>query len=150
MNRTKNRAQALLESLSEVRSQTTRLARRIEYLESKCTNVTARYTLRTGSGGGDTTDVWCQLSDERERLAAQLQKLLALYRQVEQWIDLLPNPGWRMVLRYRYLDGLTLPQTAEAVRQAMGKRSCSDSQIYRLHKEALEAANRLWPMEQNA
>ena len=87
-----------------------------------------------------------QLCDETERLGVQILRLLAVERQVEAWIDLLPKDGWRMVMRYRHLDGLGYPEILERMNHDT-KRTYSDTTIFRLHREALEAAARFWPLD---
>lgn len=147
MEQRMERVQSLLASLAEARSQTARLERRIEYLKAKCTAVTQHYGVRRGSGGGrGVSELWNLLQDETARLTEQVERLLSLQRQVEAWIDLLPKDLWRMALRYRYLDGMGYPEAAEEMERTTGK-SCSETKIYRLHREALRAAAALWPLE---
>ena len=143
------RVQALLASLAEARSETVRLEGRIQRLRDKSTAVTPRYGARHGGGGGagrGVTELWDLLQDETARLTQQVARLLALQRQVEAWIDLLPKDQWRMVLRWRYLEGMGYPQVAETLEKTTG-RSCSETTVYRLHREALQAAAALWPLE---
>lgn len=142
------RVQALLASLAEARSETVRLERRIRRLRDKSTAVTPRYGARHGGGGGGgrgVTELWDLLQDETARLTQQVARLFALQRQVETWIDLLPKDQWRMVLRWRYLEGMGYPQVAETLEKTTG-RSCSETTVYRLHREALQAAAALWPL----
>lgn len=139
-------AKQVLQAVAETKSQIARLSQRIEFLEIKCTNITARY------GGKSSTaltcnELWSILSDERVRLAEQLRLVLAMERQVSEWIDLLPRESWRMVLRLRYLDGLSFQEVTEAMSQA-AKRPYSAAQIYRFHHQALEAADCLWPLKE--
>lgn len=138
-------AREILQAVSEVKNQAVRLSQRIELLENKCTNITARYGGQAG-GVQEHNELWNILSDERARLTEQLRLVMAMERQVSEWIDLLPREAWRMVLRLRYLDGLSFQEvTAEMSRAA--RRPYSMSQIYRFHRLALEAADRLWPRE---
>ena len=141
------RVQALLASLAEARSETVRLEGRIQRLRDKSTAVTPRYGARHGGGGGGrgVTELWDLLQDETARLTRQVARLFALQRQVETWIDLLPKDQWRMVLRWRYLEGMGYPQVAETLEKTTG-RSCSETTVYRLHREALQAAAALWPL----
>ena len=135
----------VLESVEETRSQVARLRRSVRFLEAKCTSGTSRYGIR---GAGDTAGpeaMWTRLCDQREKLNQQEKKLADLERLLSRWIDQLPRPRWRMVLRCRYLDGLALQEVAEELTRATG-REFSMHQVYRLHREALGAAEALWPI----
>ena len=147
MDEKRQRVEALLGSLAEARAETERLERRIEALRGKCCRITPSYVRRAGAAQTrGKAEVWDLLMEEQERLAEQLQKLLTVQRQVEAWINLLPKDRWRMVLRYRYLEGMSFVHIGETLERATG-RPCSDTQLYRLHREALQAAAELWPME---
>lgn len=141
MERQPKRAKEALTAVAEMKSQITRLTRRIQVLEAKCTNITTHY------GGKSSTlshnELWDILSDERVRLGEQLRRVMAVERQISEWIDLLPRERWRMVLRLRYLDGMSVPEVAEEMSRAF-RRPYSHTQIYRFQKDALEAAERLW------
>lgn len=145
----KRRVQALLDSLAEGRSQVERLQERISRLKALSTAVTPVYGREGGQRGRPSrgkSEVVDQLCDETERLGVQILRLLAVERQVEAWIDLLPKDGWRMVMRYRHLDGLGYPEILERMNHDT-KRTYSDTTIFRLHREALEAAARFWPLD---
>ena len=135
-----------LRAAEEVRSQCARLTRRLDYLQVKSTAMTSRLSGLPGSGGYQRSDLWEQLADTRSDLTKQLQNALALERELSQWIDLLPRVGWRMVLRYRYLDAMSCPEICDEM-EKITRRPCSRSQLYRLQKGALEAAARLWPLK---
>lgn len=138
------RARHALEAVEEGRSQVARMRRTVSYLETKCTGRTSRYTPVGGSSMG-RDELLVELIDKKTALQAQEKKLQQLEEQMEAWIDLLPKPRWRMVLRYHYLEGMDLPDVAQALTTATG-RSFSMSQIYRLHREALASAEALWPL----
>jgi len=132
----------LLESVEESRSQVSRLRRGVRHLEEKCTGRTAHYGVRDGAGGDGREELMIQLCDRRTELARKERELAELEQWMEEWIDRVPKPRWRMVLRCRYLDGMDLPDIAEELSEATG-RSFSMSQIYRLHRQALESADSL-------
>lgn len=135
-----------LESVEEARSQAARLRRSVAYLQEKCIASTGRYGIRTSSGGGQgPEDLWIQLTEEKERLQMQERQVRQQEKLLEDWIERLPKPRWRMVLRYHYLDGMALSEVAEELTQATG-REFSIYQIYRLHRQALSAAERMWPL----
>ena len=97
----KRRVQALLDSLTEGRSQVERLQERISRLKALSTAVTPVYGREGGQRGRPSrgkSEVVDQLCDETERLGVQILRLLAVERQVEAWIDL---PRYRAeVLRF--------------------------------------------------
>lgn len=138
-------ARDILKAVAEAKSQAVRLSQRIELLESKCTNITARYGGQAAALQGHN-ELWTILSDERARLAEQLRLVMAMEQQISDWIDLLPREPWRMVLRLRYLDRLSFQEVIDAMSKA-ARRPYSASQIYRFHHQALEAADALWPMK---
>ena len=66
----------------------------------------------------------------REKLVEKNTQLLA----IEQAIEALADPGERLVMRYRYIDGYGW----QKVCMAMLARGYSERQVYRLHGWALE------------
>ena len=133
----------LLTSVEEARSQAARSARNVQYLQSKCTSATPHYGHRSGGGDKDHAGLWDRLSEARIRLEQDRQQLARLEQQVSRQIDQLPKPRWRMVLRCRYLDGMTPAETAIELSRATG-REFSIHQIYRLHYQALAYAGQTW------
>lgn len=149
MEAKQERVRAFLASLTEARSQVARIERRIRALRDKSTAVTPVYGKvgsRTNRGSRGRSELWNLLCDEEARLTAQMKQLLAVEHQAEAWIDLLPKDGWRMVLRYRYLDGMGYPQIVDKMSRD-SKREYSETTIFRLHREALQAAAALWPLD---
>lgn len=51
-----------------------------------------------------------------------------------------------MVLRYRYLDGMGYSRIVDEMSRD-SKREYSETTIFRLHREALQAAAALWPLD---
>ena len=135
-----------LAAVEESRSQCARLTRRLDYLQVKSTAATRHLSAAPVFGSSDRGELWDQLADTRTRLTEQLQKALSLEQDVSEWIDLLPRAGWRMVLRYRYLDSMSCVEIMDEM-ETITKRPCSRSQLYRLQKGALEAAAHLWPLK---
>ena len=145
MNKTKSQVQRTLESVSELRGQVQRIRAKILELEGRCAYQTGSYGVRLRGSGLTTEEVWALLSDERERLSIQLEKLLQLERLIELRIDSLPRSTWRLVLRYRYLDNLSFGQIRE--RLLLDTNRCySNVQIYRIHRAALEALEAQWDL----
>ena len=136
-------ARRLLENIEEQRSQVARLRRSVLSLEEKCTAATSRYGRKIASESVTQEELWTKLCDRRDSLKRQETNLQETERLLLQWIDQLPRPRWRMVLRCRYLDGMSMQEIADELSQATG-RSFSVYQIYRLHSAALKAAEELW------
>ena len=140
------RSRETLEAVEEIRSEVARMRRGVERLQSRCTGATRSYGFRTGGANvRGPEEMMSQLCDRRSELEAQERQLKEQEARISGWIDLLPRPRWRMVLRCRYLDGMELPEVAQELSKATG-REFSMSQIYRLHRDALLAADRLWPL----
>jgi len=136
-------ARKLLENVEEQRSQVARLQRSVRLLEEKCTAMTSRYGPKIGADGMTREELVVKLCDRRELLKRQQANLAETERLITQWIDQLPRPRWRMVLRCRYLDGMSMQEIADELTRCAG-RSFSVYQVYRLHSAALNAAKELW------
>jgi len=139
-------ARQALEAVEEARSQVGRLRRSVKALRSKCGSPRISNLGASLSGRSDPhQQSWDVLADQSTQLERKERQLAQMEQQLENWIDQLPKPRWRMVLRSHYLDGLDLPDVARELSQSTG-REFSMSQIYRFHRQALEAADKLWPM----
>lgn len=145
MERKYLRSRSALESVEEGRIQLARLRREVRYLEGRCTAATASYDPKTGSGTQGPADSWAVLADRRKELEDLEAAQSAREQQVCGWIELLPKARWRMLLRARYLDGMDLRDVADTLEQATG-RDITMHQVYRLHRQALDAAEEIWPM----
>ena len=66
-----------------------------------------------------------------KKIADELEKLSDLKKQIREVIEAVPDTGVRMVLKYRYIHGLTWEQS--------GMELCADSRtIRRWHGKALD------------
>lgn len=126
-----------LNSYWELRKEHRRLERKIEELESQCQSVTAKYSALPGGGGGNGNSAWDALVEARERAGAALTKTLYREADIEQFINSLPEPRYRVLLKYRYLELLNWEPIAK-------KMNYSERQLRRLHGRALQAARKLW------
>lgn len=93
------------------------------------------HTPRSSSNQGRTMDavVASHVALEElylEKLTQKNQQLLA----IELAIEALPDPGERLVMRYRYIDGHGWRRVCEL----MQSKGYSERQVYRLHGWALE------------
>ena len=139
------KARQALEGIEEARSQVGRLRRSVKTLQSKCTGTVSRPGHSIGSHHSAHPEMWDALADQKTLLEKKEQQLQALEQKMDHWIDLLPRPRWRMVLRCHYLDGLDLSEVAQELTRSTG-REFSAHQVYRFHRMALEAADKLWPL----
>lgn len=139
------RSRRALESLEARRLEVGRLRRNLKAQESRCTRTTAKYGSVGGRGTGERAAAWDELADRRMALEEQEKQLQTMEKQLDGWIGLLPKPRWQAVLRSRYIDGLNFSEVLEELEKGTG-RPFSQAQIYNLHRQALLAAERLWPM----
>lgn len=139
------RARKVLEELEETRLQVGRLRYTVKLLQNKCSCGVTNYDMRINKFFPGHQESWDILSDQKTLLQQKEQQLARLEQQLESWIDLLPKPRWRMVLRYHYLDGMNLADVAQEMSRSTG-REFSMHQVYRFHRVALEAAEKLWPL----
>lgn len=138
-------AKRMLESVEEARSQVGRLRRSVHTLQNRCTSVTGRVGTSSIGKVSGRPELWDLLADQEKLLSQKEEQLRQLEEKMEQWINLLPRPRWRMVLRYRYLDGMELSEVAQELSRNTG-REFSKNQIYRFHRAAIDAADELWPL----
>lgn len=138
-------ARRALQAVEEARAQVGRQQRTVTMLKDRCTSRVSRLGSSISGNGGGRPEMWDVLADQSTLLEQRQKQLAQMEKQLEGWIDLLPKPRWRMVLRSHYLDGLELPQVAQELSASTG-REFSMNQIYRFHRQALEAADKLWPM----
>ncbi|MBP3634156.1 MAG: hypothetical protein J6J43_06255 [Oscillospiraceae bacterium] len=146
MEQCTSRAKQALEAVEEARCQVGRLRRTVKLLQSKCTDVgVSRYGARAGSTMMLHPEKWDALVEQQKLLEQEEEKLRKLEQQLESWIDLLPKPRWRMVLRCHYLDGMELSDVVGTLSRDTGREFTRD-QVYKLHRGALKAAENLWPL----
>ena len=82
------------------------------------------------SDGNRQEDLIFKHIDLQERYRAKIEELAARQLEVEKAIDALLPPH-RMLLRYRYIDGLTWEQVSDRIHYSW-------RQTHRLHREALQ------------
>lgn len=139
-------AKDVLNSLEEKRAQVGRLRRVVKRMESQCSPSVSNpgVVARTASYG--KRDQWEALADQRTYLQREERELRELEDLIDSWIDLLPRHRWRMVLRSYYLDSLSLENVARELTRTTG-REFSTTQVYRLRRQALLAADEIWPLQ---
>lgn len=133
------RLEDFLESVQEARLEERRMSERIEELESRARKITPAYAQNAGGGGesGGPQSLWALLADERSQLELRHRRACEREIAVERFIQLIPGPNQRMVLRLRYLDGKRLEDAA-------GVMHYSYDWTRRTSAGAMKAARKLW------
>ena len=127
-----------------------RIEDRIQTLADRAHSITSSLKdvcVRGGGGSVQKDDFLVGIADEVERLLEAKKDTTQRILDVESFIDRLHDPWHRRILHLRYVQGLRWERIAEAM--TSGHSYYSERQIYRLHKYALRAADRLWAQEQS-
>jgi len=145
----KEQARSFLESATEARLEAGRRKARVAELSLRCNRLVAAAGGAPGRGGGDMELLWAALVDERDREQQAQLRELEQYRRVEEFIQRLPEPSHRLILRRRYLAGQT---NWVQVRQRLDRDGLyySESHLKRLHGQALSSAGELLRRELEA
>lgn len=128
-----------------------RIEDRIQTLTDRAHSITSSLKdvcVRGGGGSIQKDDFLVGIADEVERLLEAKKDTTQRILDVESFIDRLHDPRHRRILHLRYVQGLRWERIAEAM--TSGHIYYSERQIYRLHKYALRAADRLWAQEQQS
>lgn len=138
------RARQTFGSVEEMRSQVGRLRRSVKRLQSRCGTSTRSFSRTLTDHDMTHPERWDDLLMQKTMLEKQEKQLQQVQEQVEELINCLPNPRWRMVMRGHYLDGLSLADVAQELSDTTG-RIFTPTQVYGMHYRALEAAEKLLP-----
>ncbi len=119
--------QALCRELERTQEELAQWRSRAEQVTRVCSGLPA------GGGRGDRLPQCVeQIAQLEEELAQTLIQLTISRKALEQAIFTVPQQELRQLLRYRYIDGLTLERTAEAM-------GYSHRQAWRLQCRAIDA-----------
>lgn len=121
-----------------------RKLRRVEELKSQCESMTAHLG-GTGGGGGSPhgpEGLWALLADEITRMRDAAEEELRRYSEVESFIDRLPAAEHRLLLKFRYLDGMKWGRVWREMQKH--KFYYSERQLYRKRDAALAEAGLLY------
>lgn len=91
---------------------------------------------RNGSATNRTEEMIARYLTLQEALALKWQLVVNAHLKIEDALDRLDDVTSRMILRYRYIEGLTWASIAT-------KMGYSESRIYDLHKIALGQAEKI-------
>lgn len=130
-----------LESAGEALAECKRIQRRVERLSLRCEKLVQQEGLV--QPGEKLQELWELLEEERVREIEAVRNEMALYREVEEFINALPDPTSRTILRRRYLDGETT-WVRICFRLERDGVYYSERQVYRLYTAAVKAAQSIW------
>lgn len=150
MNNEPQSAKEFLLSVRWAHLEEQRIEDRIQTLTDRARSITSSLKdvcVRGGGGSVQKDDFLVSIADEVERLLEAKKDTTQRILDVESFIDRLHDPRHRRILHLRYVQGLRWERIAEAM--TSGHIYYSERQIYRLHKYALRAADRLWAQEQS-
>lgn len=115
----------------------------IELLRQRCEHITACLE-GTGQGSGDwhRDGPLAALADQKTRLRQLYAALSQQEGQVTAFLNNLPDPKQRAILKLRYVDGLHWGE----IQTRMEEQGYyySERQLYNFHRRGLELARRLW------
>ena len=140
--RQKDECRLWLESYRELRTEEERLWQRHQRLLSQATRITAQLKDVPVGGGGDKEQLLAALADEDGEAMAMHARAQQRRREIEEFIDTIPTPNSRIILRYRYVE--LMPW--EKLMMALQKSGIwyERSHIFRLHGIALKEARSAW------
>lgn len=132
-----------LESVRDARFEVRRSEIKLEELEAQSTSITARMTGMPGGGGDVHKDhALIALAMARSALEITRAEAEAKVREVEWFINLLPDVRHRAVLTFYYVHLFKWPRVVEELEKC--GMYYSDRHIFRLHGDALQSARMLW------
>lgn len=129
-----------LERVREGWHESRRLMERIETLEALAEKVTPNITGMPKASSLYKDDVWARLIDARLECEASIKGYLEDYRTLETELNTIEKLNIREVLKYRYLNCLTVEKTAEL----MGIETRS---VYRLLKQGKKIYRDMYEQE---
>lgn len=135
-------AQQFLESAIYCRLEQNRIIERIGVMRARCLKITPTLSAVPGGGNSDAQAQWAALADEERRLTEMLQEEINRAKEIEAFIDKMETPIYQELLRYRYIDFLTVPAVVRRLTEAGYTRS--QRQVERLLSAALIEAENLF------
>lgn len=142
MRRQTDECRAWLESYGELRAEADRLWNKHRRLRDQATKITSRLSLVPGGGGGDKEKLLASLADASGEAVRMEQEALDRAEEIERFIESLPTPESRIILRLRYLERLKWTDLSRKISR-LGF-VYSENHIYKLHGRALNEARAMW------
>ena len=115
-----------------------RLQHKVSQLEAQATKTTTILTGMPRGGNADRDAVLAALADVTSDYREKIVRAERLEREVNEFIDSLPTRDCRMLLRLRYIEGMSWKKVLSTL-NAHGIH-LSERQMYRLHGTALNEA----------
>ena len=134
----KDECRLWLESYRELRTEYRRLQNRHMKLLSEATKITSRWSDMPGGGERDHEKLLAALADSDDETCRAYLKVESRMREIEEFIDALPTPTFRIILRLRYIELYSWLQIERVLPKDMIFYSLDH--IYRLHGRALKEA----------
>lgn len=129
---------AYLGSVLEARLEIKRLKRKLDAIESRAMNITSNLTGMPRGGGADRDAVLASLADVSRDYYLRLAKAEQTELEVLRFIDSLPSPDSRMILKLKYIDCKRWSKVLETLRS--NGREINENWMFKLHGRALNEA----------
>lgn len=138
----KDEVRLWLESYRELKDNVNRLSQKHARLLAQATRTTTQYRDMPGGGDGDKEKLLAALADDADELFTLMTRARERMRELEEFIDCIPTPICRIILRHRYIEGLSWVQMQFALQKS--GYFYERTHIFRLHGDALKEARTLW------
>jgi len=140
---------SFLDSPRELREEIRRLRLQKRDDWELATAITPHYSGMPGGGGYQEgpKSSWTRLAEYDGELDEMIRRRIESIRAVEQFIDRVQEPTYRVILRYRYLNCLSWSEIEAAM--SGGEYAFGLRHITRLHGKALQAARKLWESDKH-
>jgi len=115
-----------------------RIKRKLDLLEARALNVTSQLTGMPRGGNSDRDAVLASLADTTGEYYRRLAEAEQHELEVLQFIDGIPEPMYRIILRLRYVDCRRWPSVLRELQKT--GNDIEQAWMFRLHGRALNAA----------
>lgn len=136
-----------LNTIHMLRVEGFRLDEKVKELETKCTKITAAANGVPSSGGHDTQALWAILADERARYTQGQADTLKKIREIEDFVNRMPNQVYRTIIKLKYLDDLSWRDVHKHFCNDKTNIYFSERTLFRLRDQALIAAQKQFDEE---
>ena len=131
-----------LESYRELKVEAARMRKQHERLFTQATQITSRLSKEPRGSGGDREKLLASLADADGEAMRKYAEAEQRMREIEEFIDRLPNRMGRIVLKLRYVDLMHWKD----IHRELARLSLNyeEAQIYRFHGIGLREARTIW------
>lgn len=137
---------AYLSSVGEARLDVQRCKDKLRRLNNQATRVTSQISDMPKGGGADRNALLAALGDMSSEYEMKLLRAEQLESEIDSFINELPTPTSRVILKLRYCDGLDWKRVNKKLR---GLGYCyEERQLFNLHGLALKEARALYEEKQ--